>query len=197
MANNTFLISTMSPEKPVFGHDRHKDRLLWASYSIPLFWYMLFDENAIVSVPSPRGGGGPYWALSTPSGDGLALARRRWPDVCQVLGKETDSLFTAWAELMEANAAAFLHCETFELSGMSSTKSAFKCELQTCIQAFDNIPPLPEGRPTLNRWWLLLLGQCAALGKDETIRPLGDFSYCGIGWALEVPWGKNPYYEND
>jgi hypothetical protein len=188
MSNNTFLLSTQSPEKPVVGEDRLADRLLWASYSIPLFWYMLFDEDDIVSAPAGSGGGGPYWALSTAAGEGITRARRRWPKVHQVLGAQTERLFALWAQLVEANAKTFIHCETYEWAGMFSTKGAFKRELRTCIQAFDHIPPPGRDGPILNRWWRVLLEQCAALGEGETIRPLGDFSYCGVGWSFKVPW---------
>jgi hypothetical protein len=186
------LLTTASPGKPRIDDLASEDRLLEARTCIPLFWYMLFDRAAIIRAEEVEDDeeDGPYTyayaALSKPTAEALALARSRWPGVREVLGPGTDGLFARWAGFVEANARAYLHCETFELAFLHSDPS-FESEVKTCIDAFDHIPRRREGRPALNRWWRALLGQCASCDREDRIRPLGDFSYCGYSWTREVP----------
>jgi hypothetical protein len=193
MSNQTDLISTDSPRKPKDRECPEEGRLLYAFECIPVFWYMLFDEASIVRAEPPDGAEAitDYPALSKPTAEALALARARWPHVRTVLGAETDDLFSRWTSFVEENAAAYLHCETWEWFGGFETARALERELKTCLGAFDHIPRRRGGSPSLNMWWRSLLEQCQGLDEEENVKPLGDFTYCGFASSKQVPWGED------
>ena len=64
-----------------------------SKYSIPLFWYMLFDRESIVNSQErvDRGEGGEeivhYPVMSARAEDALGLARSRWPAVQSAIGQ--------------------------------------------------------------------------------------------------------------
>lgn len=198
MANNALLISTASPTKPPFGEwkrGRKSELLIAANDCIPLFWYMLFDEEAIVRSEPPEDeevGEGAYAALTKTSAEALALARSRWTRVRLVLGTGTDDLFQRWSGFVEANARAYIHCETWEWSWLFKGSRAFESHLRTCLRAFAHVPRLRKEVPALNKWWRELLGQCAVIDRrSDDIHPLGEFSYCGYSWSdYVVPWDE-------
>jgi hypothetical protein len=196
MSAYTFLLSTDSPQKPP-EQEASRYELLHAQYCIPVFWYMLFDEGSIVrvrydgaEVDEPT----DYPALSKPTPDALALARTRWPGVREVLGASAEGLFGQWIGHVERRVSGFLHCETWDWFGQFQTYREFAQELRTCIRAFDRPPARRKGRRVLNRWWDTLLDQCQALDEQGSVRPLGDFTYCGYGkgvpWSAEITAGR-------
>jgi hypothetical protein len=201
MGNDTYLITTATPSKPSCDdrYDGHRvDLLLAAKTSVPLFWFMLFQKESLVPAEgfAESGAAMPYIALSNSTAAALALARSRWPRVRMVLGAGTDDLFERWAGFVERHAAPFIHCETWELSWLTTTPRAFRSHLGTCVAAFDHVPRLQKGRPRLNRWWRELLGQCAALDREDQVRPLGDFSYCGVTYGgKNMTWSRKLYSE--
>jgi hypothetical protein len=190
MSAYTFLLTTDSPQKPP-ADAAAKSELLHAIHCIPVFWYMLFDEGSIVRA---RYDGDEvdevtdYPALSKPARGALALARSRWPGVPEVLGDSAERLFGQWVKHVEARAAGFLHCETWDWFGDFGTYRALAQELRTCIRAFDRPPARRNGRLVLNRWWDSLLDDCQVDGQGR-VRPLGDFIYCGYGEG--VPWSAS------
>jgi hypothetical protein len=201
MANNTILVSTASPVKPRFGEwrrGRPSELLLAANCCIPLFWYMLFDEQGLIQVAyaeetdsDPK----TYTALSGATSEALALARSRWPRVRDVLGAGCDDLFERWFGFVAANANPYLHCETWEWSWLWRTPRAFESHLRTCIRAFAHTPRSRRGRPALNKWWREILGQCAAIDRcSDDIHPLGEFTYCGHSWGdYVIPWAETTF----
>ena len=185
MGNETFLLSTSSPSKPRAGTSESGRRgplLLTAQNSIPLFWYMLFDRESIIPSEGAAESGAAlkYHALSTPTEQGLSLARSRWPRVRLVLGTGTDPLFELWSAFLGEHASPYIHCETWEWSWLFPSTRAFRSHLRTCVEAFDHVPSVRKGRPRLNEWWRELLGQCESVDGVDHIHPLGDFSYCGV-----------------
>jgi hypothetical protein len=199
MGNETYLISTATLSKPPFDpyvSGRRRELLLAAKNSIPLFWYMLFDRESLVPSEglAESGGARPYLALSDSTARALGLARSRWPFVRVVLGTQTDDLFARWTGFVERYAADFVHCETWEWSWLFETPRAFRSHLRACLAAFDHVPRIREGRPVLNRWWRELLGQCGAVDREDNIRPLGDFSYCGVTYGgNKMTWSRELY----
>jgi hypothetical protein len=197
MGNETFLISTTTPSKPPFDAWDASKLLLAAKNSIPLFWYMLFDHQSLVPAEGLDDSGEVmgYLALSSSTSAALALARSRWPRVRGVLGTGTDDLFVRWTDFVGKHASDFIHCETWEWSWLFKTPRAFRSHLLVCIAAFDHVPRPRRGRPALNRWWRQLLGQCGAVDRrDDRIRPLGDFSYCGIAYGgRKMTWSCERY----
>jgi hypothetical protein len=197
MGNDTFLISTATPSKPPFGAWDAGKPLLRAKNSIPLFWYMLFDQQSLVPAEGWNDTGAVmgYQALSNSSSAALAMARSRWPRVRGVLGTGTDDLFVRWTDFMAKHSSDFVHCETWEWSWLFKTPRAFRSHLLVCIAAFDHVPRSRRGQPALNRWWRELLGQCGAVDRrDDRIHPLGDFSYCGIAsGSRKMTWRCERY----
>jgi hypothetical protein len=164
---------------------------------IPLFWCMLFDHDAIIRLEEPEEPGIPvrtYVALSKRTKEALALARSRWPRVRPVLGDRTDELFQQWVHFVEARASSYIHCETHELAAMQDP-CTFEKDIRTYLFAFDHIPRRRRGKPALNKWWRQLLAQCASVDRETNIRPLGEFSYCGVSSDMKEPWSGKPFNE--
>lgn len=198
MGNETLLFSTASSAKPPADWRdpvRRGGLILGAKYGIPLFWFLLYDLDCLVAAEGPAESGGtiPYLAMSRETGPALALARARWPMVRPILGDGEDELFARWVGFVEGRAAAYLHCETWEWSWLFPTPRAFRSHLWTCLSAFDHVPRRRVGRVAMNRWWRALLGQCGAVDGQGQIRPLGDFSYCGVAHGSSgMPWSLEP-----
>src|SRR5262245_44082033 len=94
MSNDTHLLSTASPNVPRKDLQL-QDRLLTASYSIPLFWYALFDERSVVEA---RYGHVRYPALTKPTKEAILLACDRWPRIRDLLGADVEPLFCQWVD---------------------------------------------------------------------------------------------------
>jgi hypothetical protein len=189
MSNDTFLYSTPKPEKPLYGKCPATADLLMASYSIPVFWYMLFDKQSLKLGPTHDNPNIQYLHMTTPTADGLALAESRWPDVSRVLGASTESLFRVWVEFVRKKAKKYIHCETTEWYWMFDTHKKFEAELKLCLDAFTHIPKPRGKKRKLNKWWDKLLGQAHAGARGNRVETLGNLSYCGYGSHYSVPWG--------
>jgi len=196
MGSETFLISTSTPAMPPFGAWSASEELLTAKNSIPLFWYMLFDRASVVPAEEldDSGEATKYLALSDSTARALALAQSRWTHVRVALGTDKDNLFARWADFVGRHASDFIHCETWDWCLVYKTPRDFRSHLMVCIDAFDHVPRLRKGQPALNRWWRALLGQCGAFYCDERVRPIGDFSYCGVACGGErMTWSRDLY----
>jgi hypothetical protein len=121
MSNNTYLLMTRGPDKPRYGKDSASRGLLVASTSIPVFWYMLFDETSLVLGPGKDELESPYHHLTTETAEGLARAERRWPTASAVIGSQLASLFQTWLFFVREHALKYIHCETAEGSWMFDT----------------------------------------------------------------------------
>jgi hypothetical protein len=189
VSNHTFLTSTASPIKPA-ADDKTSDRrgLLMASVSIPVFWYMLFDESCIAHSSEWEPDGPPYPYLTTRTADGLARAEARWPAVSSVLRRQITHLFRTWLSFVRGHAIEYLHCETAELAGMFDTPDGFERDVRTCLAAFNDIPQRTEKGVRLNGRWRTLLEQAHANVSEGQLVALGNWSYCGAAYQFEVPW---------
>jgi hypothetical protein len=162
-----------------------------AAMSIPVFWYMLFDEGSLALGPDKENKGSSYLHLTTPTAEGLARAEDRWPAVCRVLGRNSAALFQTWLSFVRSKAKAYLHCETAEWFWMFKTHDEFDAELRTCLAAFDHIPERTKKGIARNKWWDRLLGQAhVGTGRRGGLEPLGNLSYCGFAYHYEVPWSE-------
>ena len=179
MSSHTTLYSTPVPTKPL-ARQCPDGGLLTASYSIPVFWYMLFDERCIVYGPSDEPDCPPYPHLTTTTAEGLARAERRWEVTEHVFGRQIRVLFRTWLGFVRDHASDYLHCETDEWCWMFETTAAFEAELRACLAAFAHIP---DGRGW-NDHWKRLFSQAHA----SRSRQLGNLSYCGSALSFEVPW---------
>lgn len=179
MSNNAYLTWGPSPVTPDTSHDDLPGYVLEASYSIPVFWYALFDEGSIVEVAN---GEFSYPALCKPTKAAILLSCERWPRIRGLFEESFEQQFTAWVDYLEKRAEAYLICETKEWSDMFRTDEEFVEELTTCLAAFDNVPERGDGPAQRNRWWGKLLGQCYAGIQDGVIVAQGDYSFWGHGW---------------
>lgn len=186
MANRTFLISTDMAAKPLDGQDRI-EILCAASYMIPVFWYMLFDHSSIIAASADTEDGEKveYPYLSRRAADAIAVAKTRWPALRQSLGLQYDKLFETWMGFVEKKSDGFLQCETVELWMMFDDTTSFRDHVGKCLDVFDRSSPDVKSAE-----WQELLGQANAL-NGGTVAPAGDFSFCGYGWDVPVPWEEN------
>lgn len=182
MANRTFLLSTDVPGRPVEGN--RCDVLCAASYMIPVFWYMLFDQASVIIVSAETDDNVkvefPYLSKAGPAA--IALARSRWEVVREVVGAEYDSLFETWLSYVAPKARGYLHCETGELWAMFDDTPSFLRHLYLCFGALARAQPVAQSAP-----WQELLGQANAW-DGTAVAPAGAFSFCGYSWDGEVPW---------
>jgi hypothetical protein len=188
MSNNTYLLTTKGPDKPRYGKDSATRGLLVASTSIPVFWYMLFDETSLVLGPARNKSESPYHHLTTATAEGLARAESHWPAVSTVIGSKLASLFQTWLSFVREHALKYIHCETAEWSWMFDTPEAFEKELRACLRAVKRRRPKSDrGLPAA---WIHLLGQAHVGFRRGKPYPLGNLSYCGGSFGLEVPWSE-------
>ncbi len=193
MSNNTYLVTTATPDKPRYGDDSASRGLLVASTSIPVFWYMLFDETSLVLGPGKDESESPYLHLTTATTEGLARAERRWPTASAVIGSHLEPLFQTWLSFIREHALEYMHCETAEWSWMFDSPEDFEEELRTCLHAV-GLPPDPSWRDEgLASEWNHLLGQAHVGFGRGGWEPLGNLSYCGGSFSLEVPWSEEVY----
>jgi hypothetical protein len=190
VSNRTFLYSTAQPDKPLYGACPEDGRLLVAAMSIPLFWYMLYDKRALKLGPVRDDPDRSYFHLTVLTGDGLARAEARWPEVARVLGRGVEPLFRTWVGFVRKHAKAYVHCETAEWYRMFKTHDQFADELRRCLDAFGRVPVPRRRAVTLNRWWAHLLGQARVSQSNGKLRPLGNTSYCGLAYGYAVPWSQ-------
>lgn len=166
--------------------------VLMAAVSIPVFWYMLYDESSLAFGPDKENPNQPYHYLTTPTVDGLNRAEARWPAVSRVVGRQITALFQTWLAFVREKADAYIHCETYELFGMTGDHNAFEMELRTCLAAFDHVPERTENRVNLNNWWKRLLGQAnVSTGYKGSLEPVGNHSYCGSSCHYDVSWSED------
>jgi hypothetical protein len=193
MSNNTYLLTTAAPDKPRYGDGSESHGLLVASTSIPVFWYMLFNETSLVLGPGKDESKSPYLHLTTLTTEGLARAQGRWPTASAVIGSQLAPLFQTWLSFVREHALGYVHCETAEWSWMFDTPEAFEAELRTCLHAV-GLPPDPSWREErLPPEWNHLLGQAHVGFGRQGLEPLGNLSYCGGSFGLEAPWSEEVY----
>ncbi|MFM9962650.1 MAG: hypothetical protein ACKV2Q_15675 [Planctomycetaceae bacterium] len=192
MANRTFLISTDVAAKPIDGQDRIEIQCA-ASYMIPVFWDTLFDRSSVITTSADTEDGEKveYPYLSRRAADAIAAAKTRWPALRQSLGFQYDKLFETWMGFVEQKSDGFLQCETVELWMMFDNTPSFQSHLEQCLGVFDTDPPDVQ-----SAGWLELLGQANAL-NDKRVAPAGEFSFCGYGWDVPVPWEENDSPKSD
>jgi len=182
MANRTFLLSTDLSKRPAEG-DRN-DILCAASYMIPVFWYMLFDQESVVNVTADAEDGGKveYPYLSKAGPDAISLANSRWNVVRRAIGSEHDALFQTWLNYVTLKSQGYLQCETGELWMMFDDTPTFLRHVELCMSSYADALPIAQSAA-----WQELLGQANAWDGAK-VSPAGTFSFCGYAWDVKVPW---------
>jgi hypothetical protein len=98
VSNLTYFKWTSSP---VTSEDDLPGYVLEASYSIPLFWYALFDEKSIVEIKS---GDSSYQALCKPTKEAILLTCERWQRIRGLFEDDFEPRFRAWVNFLEKEA---------------------------------------------------------------------------------------------
>jgi hypothetical protein len=188
MANRTFLLRSNNIESYDSAHP--ESILCAASYSIPIFWYSLFDaEDAIIKkTPLEDGSDYEYLAYSCSAKKGLESSLKRLPKLIEYFGGEVGVWHKLWKGFIESHSGDLLSVETVELVMMDEPK-VYEKHSKACIQAF-NLPlfktrGLIFKKKELNSNWYELLGQVEAL---DFLHELKDYMFCGYSWMEEVPW---------
>jgi hypothetical protein len=190
VSNFSFLVTTDGPSKPLHYQRPKGCTLLSAAESIPVFWYMLYDEKSIARGPVDSESPDHLYAyFTTPTSDGLELAERRWDEVGRLLGAEAEPLFRAWVGFLRSHARGYLHCETYEYYQLADSDESHERDLRICLAAFDHVPRRVTAGVYPNRWWRALLGQAHVREGDGRFRTLGNRSYAGDRvFGYPVPW---------
>jgi hypothetical protein len=112
MANRAFLVQADGPPSPTDAVQEEKI-LCAASYTIPVFWFMLFDANSIMELEAPTEDDGVirYHCLFAPREHALHIAQSRWPTVQNAIGPSYETLFKTFYEFIKAAPDRYVHCE--------------------------------------------------------------------------------------
>jgi hypothetical protein len=190
MANRTYLTCTDSPSK--YQELDAKNVSCAASYMVPVFWYMLFDENNIISTSTPCDDDEPdfkYDWLLINKDDGIKLAKSRVDTLINVFGESIADPFNTFIGFLESLNGTNLVVETCELVMMDEKPSKYTIEAKRCISAFSQPPIIEKGffkkKAQANPNWVTLLGQAEINSMSKT--PSVD-KLCGYSWESSVPW---------
>ena len=187
MANRTYLIQSASAAPA--GYDPDKDILAASNYSIPIFWYALFDGNSIVAKPAKMEDGTsvPYPFLVTAT----AAAKTRFADrrsfLQALLPQGIGSTFDDFARLLETVETPYIHLETVELWMMDEPEK-FQPHVEACLRAFD-LPRRGVARSTLPSTpeWRELLSQ-VEIDVSNIAGSTEPYMLTGNGWVRSVTW---------
>src|SRR5689334_16906129 len=111
MSNEAYLTWGASPVKPGTPDDDLPSSVLHASYSVPLFWYALFDETSLVEVAS---GEARYPALCAPTKEAVLRTCERWGRIRGLFEEDFEPQLVAWVDFLERKAEAHVICKTRE-----------------------------------------------------------------------------------
>lgn len=190
MANRAYLICTDKPVK--YDSLNGKDVCSAASYMVPLFWYMLFNETDVVSSSTPCDDEEPdfiYYSLITSKTEGIKLAKSRIDSLTGIFGESIIEQFNIWGSYLESLKGASVVVETCELAMMDDDPSKFKNELIQCIAAFSQPSRITKGffkkKVQASPSWAVLLGQADISSMSEVPE---IYKLCGYSWENPVPW---------
>ncbi|MBY0456031.1 MAG: hypothetical protein K2V38_01695 [Gemmataceae bacterium] len=103
MSNEAHLTWSPSPVTNGTSQDDLPQSILWAYYSIPLFWYALFDKESIVEVATSESS---YPVLCKPTRDAVLLSRERWSRIRGLFKDSFEPQFVAWANFLATGTGA-------------------------------------------------------------------------------------------
>ncbi len=190
MANRTYLSCTDAP--PRYVELDGKKVSCAASYMVPVFWYMLFDESSLVPASTPCDGDDPdfeYDRLVTARQEGIRLARSRVDALKGLFGEAICEPFDTFVSFLESQPGETLVVETCELAMMDEIPTKYSAEARRCMAAFSQSPIVEKGffkkKTRVNPNWLALLGQANIESMSES--PAVE-NLCGYSWETPVPW---------
>ncbi|HWN94926.1 MAG TPA: hypothetical protein VNT99_07830 [Methylomirabilota bacterium] len=187
MANRTYLIQSASAAPA--DYDPDKDILAASNYSIPVFWYALFDGSSIVTKPAQMEDGTSvlYPFLVTSTAAAKTRFVERGPFLQALLPQTVASTFDDFARLLETVETAHIHLETVELWMMDEPEK-FQPHVEACLRAFDlpkrgvapsTLPSTPE--------WRELLSQ-VEIDAGDIAGSTEPYMLTGSSWVRPVTW---------
>jgi hypothetical protein len=187
MANYTYLIQSASATPA--DYDPDKDILAASKYSIPVFWYALFDQSSLTTKPAEMEDGPaiPYPFLVTTTAAAKARFATRRIFMQAFMEPNMAAIFDGFAKLLDSVEHSHIHLETLEL-WMMDEPEVFQPHLETCLRAFE----LPERGVApavlpLKPEWRELFGQ-VQLDPDDIAGSTQSYMLTGLSWVRPVPW---------
>lgn len=190
MANRTYLSCTDTPAK--YQDLDAKNVNCAASYMVPVFWYILFNENNLVQTSTPCDDDEPdfeYSWLLAKKHDAISLAKSRLPVLIDVFVADVEVIFNTWLGYIESCSGNYICVETCELVMMDDEPSVYTKQANNCIRALSEPLVIEKGflfkKKQANPKWAELLGQAeiSDMSKLPEIEKL-----CGYSWENPVPW---------
>jgi hypothetical protein len=187
MANRTYLIQSVSAAPA--DYDPDKDILAASNYSIPVFWYALFDGSSIVAKPAEMEGATatPYPFLATTTAAAKARFADRRAFMQAFLPQRIDSAFDEFARLLDTVETSHIHLETVELWMMDEPEK-FQPHVEACLRAFElpkrgvvsaALPGTPE--------WRELFDQ-VQIDASDIAGSIEPYMLTGCSWVRPVTW---------
>jgi hypothetical protein len=187
MANRAYLIQSDSPAPA--DYDPDTDILAASKYSIPVFWYALFDESSVLAKPAEMEYGTsipyPFLATTTAAAKSRFAGRRVFMQL--LLPQSVAAVFEDFARLLDAVETSHIHLETLELWMMDEPEK-FQPHVEACLRAFELpkhgvassvLPATPEWRELFDQ------AQIDASNIAGTVKP---YMLTGSSWARPVTW---------
>lgn len=190
MSNRTFLI--ISDNVPDFNYFNEDSVACAASYMIPVFWYMLFNDNNITKTlalsEDEEEDDFEYDRLVAPKSEAILLAKQRQPIICNVFDIDPTPLFNQWLDYISSLPGKYILVETLELVIMDESPDSFTDQALNCIKAFSEEIAQETGnektRRHLGAKWTELLAQA----DIEDLGNFEDHHLAGYSWIKEIPW---------
>ena len=186
MANRTYLIQSASNAPS--DYDPDKDILAASNYSIPVFWYTLFDSSAVVAKPAEIDGTAiayPFLVTTTAAAKARFADRRAFMQA--FLPQTVASVFDDFAKLLDTVETSHIHLETVELWMMDEPEK-FQPHIEACLRAFE-LPRRGVASAALSSTpeWRELFDQ-AQIDADDIAGSIEPYMLTGSSWVRPVPW---------
>ena len=186
MANRTYLIQSASAVPADYDPDR--DILAASNYSIPVFWYALFDASSVVAKRAEMDDGSavsyPFLVTTTTAAQARFAERRAF---MQAFLTSVASAFDGFAKLLDTVETSHIHLETVEL-WMMDEPERFQSHVEACLRAFE-LPKRGVAPAALSSTpeWRELFDQ-VQIDADDVAGSVEPYMLTGCGWVRPVPW---------
>jgi hypothetical protein len=187
MANRTYLIQSASAAPS--DYDPDKDILAASKYSIPVFWYALFESGSIVAKRAEMEDGRaipyPFFATATSAAKARFAGRRTIMQA--ILPQTVAPVFDDFARLLDTVETSHIHLETVELWMMDEPEK-FQPHIETCLRAFE-LPKRGVASTALLRTpeWQELFAQ-VLIDADDIVGSIEPYMLTGTSWVRPVTW---------
>ena len=192
MANRTYLIQSDAAAPGGYDFEKdflpEKDILAASKYSIPVFWYALFDSSSVITKPAMTTDGStvsyPYLVTTIAAAKARFAERRAYMQ--PLMPQTVASLFDDFARLLDTVETSHIHLETYELWMMDEEN--FPAHLEACLRAFE-LPGrgVAPTKLTSTPEWQDLFGQ-VYIDADDIAGSVEPHLLTGSSWVRPVTW---------